>query len=66
MEYVELHARSACSFLRGASLPQNLAAQAAQLGLPAMAVCDRDGVYGAARFFAGAKEHGIRAISARN
>ncbi|MEO6789180.1 MAG: error-prone DNA polymerase [Chthoniobacteraceae bacterium] len=62
MEYVELHARSACSFLRGASLPQNLAAQAAHLGLPAMALCDRDGVYGAARFFSGAKECGVRPI----
>ena len=62
MEYVELHARSACSFLRAASHPQALAARAAELGLPAVALCDRDGVYGAARFFAGAKEHGIRAI----
>ena len=62
MEYSELHARSACSFLRGASHPEALAARAADLDLPAVALCDRDGVYGAARFFAGAKEHGIRAI----
>ena len=62
MEYVELHARSACSFLRGASHPEALAARAAELGLSAAALCDRDGVYGAARFYAGAKEHGIRAI----
>ncbi|MEO6742043.1 MAG: PHP domain-containing protein, partial [Chthoniobacteraceae bacterium] len=62
MEYVELHARSACSFLRGASHPEALARRAAELGLPAVALCDRDGVYGAARFYAGAKEHGIRAI----
>src|SRR4051794_29509220 len=62
MEYVELHARSACSFLRGASHPAGLAARAAELGLRAVALCDRDGVYGAARFFAGAKEHRIRPI----
>ena len=62
MEYVELHARSACSFLRGASQPESLAARAAELGLPAVAVCDREGVYGAARFYAAAKEHGIRPI----
>ena len=62
MDYVELHARSACSFLRAASHPEALAARAAELDLPAVALCDRDGVYGAARFFAGAKEHGIRAI----
>ena len=60
--YVELHARSAFSFLRGASQPEALAQTAAQLGLSALAVCDRDGVYGAARFYARAREHGIRAI----
>ena len=61
-EYVELHARSACSFLRGASRPDALAARAAELELPAMALCDREGVYGAARFYGAAKEHGIRPI----
>src|SRR5947209_14404268 len=62
MSYVELHARSAFSFLRGAALPEQLAERAAQLGMPAMALCDRDGVYGAPRFFAAAKEHGVRPI----
>ncbi len=62
MEYVELHARSAFSFLRGASAPEDLAWRAAELGLPALAVLDRDGVYGAPRFFAAAREHGIRPI----
>ncbi|HEY5892297.1 MAG TPA: error-prone DNA polymerase [Chthoniobacterales bacterium] len=62
MDYVELHARSACSFLRGASHPEALAARAAECGLSAVALCDRDGVYGAARFYHGAKEHNIRAI----
>jgi error-prone DNA polymerase len=60
--YVELHARSAFSFLRGSSLPEALAAEAARLELPAMALCDRDGVYGAPRFFHAAREQGLRAI----
>ncbi len=60
--YVELHARSAFSFLRGASQPESMARQAAALGLPALALCDRDGLYGAPRLFSAAKEHGIRAI----
>ncbi len=60
--YVELHGRSAFSFLRGASSPEQLAKHAAELGLPAIALCDRDGVYGAPRLFAAAREHGIRAI----
>ena len=47
--YIELHARSAFSFLRGGSLPEQLAQQAAALELPALAVCDRMGVYGAPR-----------------
>ncbi len=60
--YVELHARSAFSFLRGASQPEDLAETAAQLGLPALALCDRDGVYGSARLHAAAREVGMRAI----
>src|SRR5947209_14036219 len=62
MSYVELHARSAFSFLRGASMPEQLAEAAGQLQMPAMALCDRDGVYGAPRFFAAAREHGVRPI----
>src|SRR5438477_120346 len=62
MNYIELHAHSAFSFLRGAALPEQLAERAAQLGMPAMALCDRDGVYGTPRFFAAAKEHGVRPI----
>ncbi|MEQ1861210.1 MAG: error-prone DNA polymerase [Chthoniobacteraceae bacterium] len=61
--YVELHARSAFSFLRAASPPEQLAERAAQLGFPAMALLDRDGVYGAPRFFARGREHGLRAIT---
>src|SRR2546430_5031352 len=61
-DYVELHARSAFSFLRGASAPEHLAEAAARLEMPAMALCDRDGVYGAPRLFARAQEVGIRPI----
>jgi error-prone DNA polymerase len=59
--YVELHARSAFSFLAGASLPEELVALCADLGMPAVALLDRDGVYGAARFHMAAKNAGIRA-----
>ncbi|HEU6446828.1 MAG TPA: error-prone DNA polymerase [Verrucomicrobiae bacterium] len=61
-DYVELHCRSAFSFLRGASTPERLAARAEQLQLSAVALCDRDGLYGAPRFFSAAKEVGIRPI----
>src|SRR5271163_2020766 len=59
--YVELHARSAFSFLEGASLPETLVARAGALGFPAMALLDRDGVYGAARFHLAAQKNNIRA-----
>jgi error-prone DNA polymerase len=59
--YVELHARSAFSFLEGASLPETLAARAVALEFPAMALLDRDGVYGAARFHLAAQKNKIRA-----
>ncbi|HEX3728723.1 MAG TPA: error-prone DNA polymerase, partial [Opitutaceae bacterium] len=62
MDYVELHARSAFSFLRGGSVPEALMDEAARQGLPALALCDRDGVYGAARLFLRAKETGGRAL----
>ncbi|MGE5568907.1 MAG: DNA polymerase III subunit alpha [Rhodospirillales bacterium] len=61
LPYVELHARSAFSFLRGASLPEELAGACAALGMPAMALTDRDGVYGSPRFHFAAKKAGIRA-----
>ena len=59
--YVELHARSAFSFLRGASSPEDLASEAARLELPAVAVLDRDGFYGAPRFYAAARGQHLRA-----
>ncbi len=60
--YVELHAASAFSFLDGASLPEALVERAAALGYPALALLDRDGVYGAPRFHLAAKRAGIKAI----
>jgi error-prone DNA polymerase len=60
-EYVELHAASAFSFLEGASQPEGLIDRAVELEMPAMALLDRNGVYGAARFHTSAKRKGVRA-----
>jgi error-prone DNA polymerase len=60
-EYVELNARSAFSFLEGASLPEELVSIAADFGMGALGLIDRDGVYGAPRFHMAAKKAGIRA-----
>src|SRR5215467_11054342 len=60
--YVELRARSAFSFLEGAAAPEELAESAAALGYDAIALGDRDGVYGAPRFYQAAKQCGLRAI----
>ena len=59
--YIELHSRSAFSFLEGASLPENLVAACANLNMPAMALLDRDGVYGSPRFHMAAKKAKIKA-----
>jgi error-prone DNA polymerase len=59
--YVELHAASAFSFLEGASLPEDLIQRATELNMPAMALLDRNGVYGSARFHTLARKHGVRA-----
>ena len=59
--YVELHSRSAFSFLEGASLPEALIAVCAEYGMPAMALLDRNGVYGAPRFHMAAQKFGLRA-----
>ena len=48
--YIELHSRSAFSFLEGASLPEQLIDACAHFNMPAMALLDRDGVYGSPRF----------------
>src|SRR6185503_195895 len=60
-EYVELHARSAFSFLRGAATPEDLMATCAELNMPAMALLDNDGVYGAARFHLAGQKVGVKA-----
>src|SRR5881397_3669386 len=62
MSYIEVHACSAFSFLRGGSFPEQLAEVAAELEMPALALCDRNGVYGAQRFSVAAREHGVRPI----
>jgi error-prone DNA polymerase len=60
--YVEFHARSAFSFLEGASLPEGLAEAAADCELPAIALLDRDALSGAPRFHSATKIAGIRAF----
>ena len=62
MSYVELHAASAFSFLEAASLPEALVERAAELGYPAVALVDRDGVHGMPRFHKAAVAAGLRAI----
>lgn len=59
--YVELHSRSAFSFLEGSSLPEELVSACAEQGMSAIALLDRDGVYGAPRFHMAAKRAGVRA-----
>src|SRR5437870_13845544 len=61
--YVELHAHSAYSFLDGASLPEELAARAAELGYDAFALTDHDGVYGSLEFAHACKHFHVRAIT---
>ncbi len=62
MSYIELHARTAFSFLRGGSRPEQMAEVATAQNLSAMAVCDRDGFYGAPLFTESARENGVRPI----
>jgi len=60
-KYVELHARSAFSFLKGASTPEELVANCAELKMSSMALLDQDGLYGAARFHLAGKKLGVKA-----
>src|SRR5450759_3962716 len=60
--WAELRASSAFSFLDGASLPEDLIQTAAERDIPAMALVDRNGVYGAPRFYTAAKKAGVRAL----
>ena len=59
--YVELHNASAFSFLQGASQPEKLIERAVEIGMPAVALLDHNGVYGSARFHTAAKRNNIRA-----
>ena len=59
--YIEVHAASAFSFLQAASQPEDLIGRAVTLEMPAMALLDHNGVYGAARFHTSAKRNNIRA-----
>jgi error-prone DNA polymerase len=59
--YVELHAASAFSFLEGASQPEALIERAVVLQMPAIALLDRNGVYGSARLHTSAKRNDVRA-----
>ena len=59
--YVELHARSGFSFLEGAAVPEELIGACAHFGMNAMALIDRNGVYGAPRFHMAAKKARIQA-----
>jgi len=60
--FIELHVQSAFSFLEGAEHPEAFAAEAARLDMPAIALVDRDGVYGAARLARAAAKAGIKPI----
>jgi error-prone DNA polymerase len=59
--FVELHARSAFTFLEGATVPEELAGACARFDMPSMAIVDRNGVYGAPRFHMAMKKAGLRA-----
>jgi error-prone DNA polymerase len=60
-DYIELHAASAFSFLAGASQPEKLIERAVELEMPAIALADRNGLYGVARFHTAAKRFGVKA-----
>lgn len=59
--FIELHARSAFSFLAGSSSPEEIVEACADLGLPALAMLDRDNISSAVRFHKAAREKGIKA-----
>ena len=60
--YAELHCHTNFSFLDGASHPEELAEEAARLGLAGLAVTDHDGLYGAVRFALAAREHDLPTV----
>jgi error-prone DNA polymerase len=62
-QFAEFHARSAFSFLHGASLPETMLRRAAELGYGSIAITDSGGFFGSARAHQTAREFGIRAIA---
>ena len=62
MRYAELHCHSNFSFLDGASHPEELVAEAARLGLSALALTDHDGLYGVVRFGEAARRVGLPTV----
>ncbi|GAA1332098.1 error-prone DNA polymerase [Actinocatenispora thailandica] len=62
MPYAELHCHTNYSFLDGASPPEQLAGQAARLGLAGLAVTDHDGFYGVVEFAESARDHGLATV----
>ena len=60
--YVELHAHSAYSFLDGSATPAELVGAAEELGYPAFALTDHNGVYGSMEFAQAAKALGLKAM----
>jgi error-prone DNA polymerase len=62
MSFVHLHCRSYFSLKDGAFSPEHLAQRAAELGMPAVALTDRDGLYGAARFVDACRGVGVKPI----
>jgi error-prone DNA polymerase len=62
LAFTELLARTSFSFLRGASHPEEMVARAAELGLSALAICDRDGLYGSVRALRASQEIEQRVI----
>jgi error-prone DNA polymerase len=60
--YVELHCHSNFSFLDGGSHPAELALRAAELGMPALAITDRGGVYGVVKFLQACRKVGVKAL----
>jgi error-prone DNA polymerase len=59
--YVELHSRSAFSFLEGSTLPEDLISVCTARGMSGMALLDRDGLYGSPRFYLAAQKAGLKA-----
>ena len=61
--YIELHCHSGFSFLDGASHPEELVFRALELGYPAMALTDHNGLYGSMEFAQAARTEGLQPIT---